>query len=108
MWGNTGDHHALIPSLRLPGEIGVVPNNMARWGGVIILRRCVIVVQWASSLLLNPTLLLLVPVQVAARRGFVDDIIDPALTRRILCQDLQLLRDKPPQSFRKKHSNIPL
>lgn len=46
--------------------------------------------------------------QVAARRGFVDDIIDPALTRRFLCQDLELLRDKPPKMFPKKHSNIPL
>lgn len=46
--------------------------------------------------------------QVAARRGFVDDIIDPALTRRILCQDLQLLRDKPAKAFPKKHNNIPL
>ncbi|CAN0057534.1 unnamed protein product, partial [Ectocarpus sp. 8 AP-2014] len=45
---------------------------------------------------------------VAARRGFVDDIIDPALTRRILCQDLQLLRDKPAKTFPKKHNNIPL
>ncbi|CAN0454575.1 unnamed protein product [Ascophyllum nodosum] len=45
---------------------------------------------------------------VAARRGFVDDIIDPALTRRYLCQDLELLRDKPPKMFPKKHSNIPL
>lgn len=48
------------------------------------------------------------PDQVAARRGFVDDIIDPALTRRILCQDLQLLRDKPAKTFPKKHNNIPL
>ncbi|CAN0582027.1 unnamed protein product, partial [Laminaria digitata] len=46
--------------------------------------------------------------QVAARRGFVDDIIDPSLTRRILCQDLQLLRDKPARMLPKKHSNIPL
>lgn len=46
--------------------------------------------------------------QVAARRGFVDDIIDPALTRRILCQDLELLRDKPARMLPKKHSNIPL
>lgn len=46
--------------------------------------------------------------QVAARRGFVDDIIDPALTRRFLCQDLELLRDKPPKVSPRKHSNIPL
>lgn len=48
------------------------------------------------------------PDQVAARRGFVDDIIDPALTRKVVCQDLQILREKPPKMLPKKHSNIPL
>ncbi|CAN0361022.1 unnamed protein product [Discosporangium mesarthrocarpum] len=45
---------------------------------------------------------------VAARRGFIDDIIDPALTRKYLCQDLEVLREKPSRGLPKKHSNIPL
>ena len=47
---------------------------------------------------------------IAAQRGFVDDIIDPTDTRRILCRDLQVLRHKQmnPDPFPRKHSNIPL
>jgi len=45
---------------------------------------------------------------IAAERGFIDDIIDPADTRKILCRDLRLLRTKKMQTPFKKHSNIPL
>jgi propionyl-CoA carboxylase beta chain len=31
---------------------------------------------------------------VAAESGFVDDILDPAVTRQRLCEDLELLKDK--------------
>eukprot|EP01138_Halocafeteria_seosinensis_P002382 gb/GECG01002439.1/.p1 GENE.gb/GECG01002439.1/~~gb/GECG01002439.1/.p1 ORF type:complete len:554 (+),score=67.46 gb/GECG01002439.1/:1-1662(+) len=44
----------------------------------------------------------------AAERGFVDDIIDPATTRQRLCEDLELLKNKEPDNFDKKHGNIPL
>lgn len=45
---------------------------------------------------------------VAAQRGFVDDIIDPQNTRRIICNDLRVLRTKKMPEIPKKHSNIPL
>ena len=45
---------------------------------------------------------------IAAQRGFVDDIIDPQDTRRILCNDLRLLSTKNIPEIKKKHSNIPL
>mmetsp|Transcript_24488 Transcript_24488/g.27336 ORF Transcript_24488/g.27336 Transcript_24488/m.27336 type:complete len:569 (+) Transcript_24488:98-1804(+) len=45
---------------------------------------------------------------IAAQRGFVDDIIDSQDTRRILCNDLRLLRTKTMPEIKKKHSNIPL
>lgn len=45
---------------------------------------------------------------VAAQRGFIDDIIDPAITRRILCEDLELLKDKHVDTPDRKHGNIPL
>jgi len=45
---------------------------------------------------------------IAAQRGFVDDIIDPQETRRILCNDLRLLRTKNIPEIKKKLSNIPL
>jgi propionyl-CoA carboxylase beta chain len=44
----------------------------------------------------------------AAAFGFVDDIIDPADTRRRICEDLALLENKEVLGPRRKHSNIPL
>jgi propionyl-CoA carboxylase beta chain len=45
---------------------------------------------------------------VAASRGFIDDVIQPADTRRRLCRALLMLRDKQLQNPWKKHDNIPL
>jgi propionyl-CoA carboxylase beta chain len=45
---------------------------------------------------------------VAAERGFVDDIVTPSMTRKILCEDLELLRTKELENPWKKHGNIPL
>jgi propionyl-CoA carboxylase beta chain len=44
----------------------------------------------------------------AARRGFVDDIIDPATTRQRICEDLHTLKDKQLSNPVRKHGNIPL
>jgi propionyl-CoA carboxylase beta chain len=44
----------------------------------------------------------------AAERGFVDSIISPSETRRILCQDLAILQTKDLPTPWKKHGNIPL
>ena len=45
---------------------------------------------------------------IAAERGFVDDVIDPADTRRILATSLNLLRSKREDAPKRKHGNIPL
>jgi propionyl-CoA carboxylase beta chain len=45
---------------------------------------------------------------VAASRGFIDDVIAPATTRRRLCRALRMLRDKELANPWKKHDNIPL
>jgi propionyl-CoA carboxylase beta chain len=45
---------------------------------------------------------------VAAQRGFIDDIINPADTRRLLCSELKVLMTKKKDSIRRKHSNIAL
>lgn len=45
---------------------------------------------------------------VAAQRGFIDDIIDPADTRQRLCEDLELLSSKKVDRPWRKHGNIPL
>lgn len=45
---------------------------------------------------------------VTAQRGFIDDIIEPADTRRLICNDLEILRTKRLDNIPRKHSNIPL
>jgi propionyl-CoA carboxylase beta chain len=45
---------------------------------------------------------------VAASRGFIDDVIQPATTRPRLCRALHMLRGKQLQNPWKKHDNIPL
>jgi acetyl-CoA carboxylase carboxyltransferase component len=45
---------------------------------------------------------------IAAARGFIDDVIDPATTRRQLCLSLRTLLSKRDLRPPKKHGNIPL
>src|SRR5215217_908400 len=45
---------------------------------------------------------------IAAERGMVDDVIDPAETRMILIQSLDMLRSKRSPSPNRKHGNMPL
>ena len=45
---------------------------------------------------------------VAAERGYVDDVIDPADTRRGIVRSLDLLASKREELPRRKHGNIPL
>ena len=45
---------------------------------------------------------------IAAERGFVDDVIDPADTRKILIASFELLRTKREELPRRKHGNVPL
>ncbi|KAJ8357108.1 hypothetical protein SKAU_G00199020 [Synaphobranchus kaupii] len=44
----------------------------------------------------------------AAVRGFVDDIIQPSVTRKRICRDLEVLASKKQTNPWKKHANIPL
>ena len=45
---------------------------------------------------------------IAAERGFVDDVIDPADTRKILISSFEMLRTKREELPRRKHGNVPL
>jgi acetyl-CoA carboxylase carboxyltransferase component len=45
---------------------------------------------------------------LAAERGFVDDVIDPADTRAVLSRALDLLRTKREELPARKHGNVPL
>ncbi|MGC8721743.1 MAG: acyl-CoA carboxylase subunit beta [Caldisericaceae bacterium] len=44
----------------------------------------------------------------AAERGYVDDVIDPADTRKVVANMLTFLRSKSEDAVQKKHGNIPL
>jgi propionyl-CoA carboxylase beta subunit len=45
---------------------------------------------------------------IAAERGYVDDVIDPRETRRVLVRSLEMLRTKKEQLPQRKHGNVPL
>jgi len=45
---------------------------------------------------------------VAAKRGYIDDIIEPSMTRLRIIKALQLLKNKRDSNPMKKHGNIPL
>jgi propionyl-CoA carboxylase beta chain len=45
---------------------------------------------------------------IAAERGFLDDIIEPKNTKKILINTFDLLKDKVDLNPKKKHGNIPL
>jgi acetyl-CoA carboxylase carboxyltransferase component len=45
---------------------------------------------------------------IAAERGYVDDVIDPRDTRRVLVRSLAMLRSKREQLPQRKHGNLPL
>jgi methylmalonyl-CoA decarboxylase subunit alpha len=44
----------------------------------------------------------------AARRGYIDDIIEPSRTRLRICKALRMLEHKQETNLPKKHGNIPL
>jgi acetyl-CoA carboxylase carboxyltransferase component len=45
---------------------------------------------------------------IAAERGYVDDVIDPAETRVKLIRGLEMLRSKREELPKRKHGNVPL
>ncbi len=45
---------------------------------------------------------------VAAERGYVDDVIDPRETRKVLIRSLAMLRTKKEKLPQRKHGNVPL
>jgi propionyl-CoA carboxylase beta chain len=45
---------------------------------------------------------------VAGRRGYIDDVITPRLTRKRICRSLAMLRNKKLENPWRKHGNIPL
>ena len=44
----------------------------------------------------------------AAERGYVDDVIRPSETRRVLCEALAMSHTKRVERPKRRHGNIPL
>ncbi|MBM3789208.1 MAG: methylmalonyl-CoA carboxyltransferase, partial [Acidobacteria bacterium] len=45
---------------------------------------------------------------IAAQRGFIDEVIEPKITRRKLILGLRMLENKRDTNPPRKHGNIPL
>jgi propionyl-CoA carboxylase beta chain len=45
---------------------------------------------------------------IAAQRGYVDDIVEAHLTRRVIAKSLEMLANKRVERPKRKHGNIPL
>jgi acetyl-CoA carboxylase carboxyltransferase component len=45
---------------------------------------------------------------IAAERGYIDDVIDPSDTRKMLSRSLALLKTKKEELPKRKHGNVPL
>jgi propionyl-CoA carboxylase beta chain len=45
---------------------------------------------------------------IAAERGYVDDIVEARLTRRVIAKSLEMLANKRVERPKRKHGNIPL
>jgi acetyl-CoA carboxylase carboxyltransferase component len=45
---------------------------------------------------------------VTAQKGFLDDVIEPKLTRKLLIQALNINKQKRKELPKRKHGNIPL
>lgn len=45
---------------------------------------------------------------IAAERGYVDDVVEASMTRRVIAKSLEMLANKRVDRPRRKHGNIPL
>lgn len=45
---------------------------------------------------------------VAAELGYIDEVIEPSMTRKRICESLEMLKNKRDSNPPKKHGNIPL
>ena len=68
-------------------------------GGDVEAKRAELIEEYETTLA-NP--------YIAAERGYVDDVIDPADTRAVLCRSLAMLRTKQEKLPQRKHGNVPL
>ncbi|MGH9127640.1 MAG: acyl-CoA carboxylase subunit beta [Acidimicrobiales bacterium] len=81
------------------GAVEIVNRRELAQAGASGVRRAELVEDYATRYA-NP--------YVAAERGYIDDVIDPADTRRVLIRSLAMLASKRAELPKRKHGNVPL
>ncbi|MGH9074938.1 MAG: acyl-CoA carboxylase subunit beta, partial [Acidimicrobiales bacterium] len=81
------------------GAVEIVNRRELAQAGASGVRRAELVEDYATRYA-NP--------YVAAERGYIDDVIDPADTRRVLIRSLAMLASKRADLPKRKHGNVPL
>ncbi len=81
------------------GAVGIVYKRELDAASDPVARRAELVDEY-TELYANP--------YVAAERGYIDDVIDPADTRKMLTRGLAFLRTKKEELPKRKHGNVPL
>ena len=82
-----------------PGAVELVYRRELQQAADPVARRAELVAEYTEKYA-NP--------YAAAERGYVDDVIDPAETRRKLVAGLRMLATKREELPRRKHGNVPL
>jgi len=81
------------------GAVGIIFRKEIETAGDSAARRAELIEEYTERFA-NP--------YIAAERGYVDDVIDPRETRRVLIRSLDMLRTKREQLPQRKHGNVPL
>jgi acetyl-CoA carboxylase carboxyltransferase component len=81
------------------GAVEIVHRRELSEAADPVARRAELVTRYAERFT-NPYL--------AAERGYLDDVIDPADTRKVLARSLEALASKREELPRRKHGNVPL
>jgi acetyl-CoA carboxylase carboxyltransferase component len=90
---------AEVAVMGAPGAVNLIHRKEIEAAGDQDARRAELIAEYEDRFA-NP--------YVAAERGYVDDVIDPRETRRVLSRSLSMLRTKREQMPSRKHGNVPL
>jgi propionyl-CoA carboxylase beta chain len=90
---------AEVAVMGAPGAVNLIHRRELESADDIEVRRAELIAEYEERFA-NP--------YVAAERGYVDDVIDPRETRRVLARSLAMLRTKREALPSRKHGNVPL
>ena len=90
---------AEIAVMGAPGAVGLINRKEIEAADDVEAKRAELIAEY-TELFANP--------YIAAERGYVDDVIDPRETRKVLARSLSMLRTKREVLPSRKHGNVPL